>query len=97
MFKLATLVSDASQAATFKERAEQMTTRLTQACFETSPEAWGLLRDSSYNVPANRAVEQFMPFGDYYYLESLVTISGMISGKSVDFWGKASLRDSQQG
>lgn len=93
MFKLATLVKDAAQAATFKGRAEKMTTRLTEACFETSPEAWGLLRDSSYSVPANRAVEQFMPFGDYYYLESLVTMSG----QPVDFWGKTSLSDSKQG
>ena len=93
MFKLATLVSDTSLAATFKRRAEQMTTRLTEACCETSAEAWGLLRDSSYNVPANRAVEQFMPFGDYYYLESLVTMSG----KPVDFWGKASLGTNAQG
>ncbi len=87
MFKLATLVKDEALAASFKRRAEQMTVRLTQACFETSSETWGLLRDSSYNVPANRAVEQFMPFGDYYYLESLV----IMAGKSIDFWGKASL------
>ncbi|MBZ0286686.1 MAG: glycoside hydrolase family 88 protein [Anaerolineae bacterium] len=87
MFKLATLVKDAARAATLKERAQKMTARLTEACFETSPDAWGLLRDSSYNVPANRAVEQFMPFGDYYYLESLVAMSGRV----VDFWGKASL------
>jgi unsaturated chondroitin disaccharide hydrolase len=93
MFKLAALVKEAAKAVTFKERAEQMTTRLTEACFETSPEAWGLLRDSSYNVPANRAVEQFMPFGDYYYLESLVTMSG----KLVDFWGKGSLDTNAQG
>ncbi len=88
MFKLATIVQDAALATGFKTHAEQMTRSLTQSCFETSPEAWGLLRDSSYNVAANRAVEQFMPFGDYYYLESLV----MMSGKTVDFWGKASLR-----
>jgi unsaturated chondroitin disaccharide hydrolase len=87
MFKLAMLVKDESLAASFKERAEQMTLRLTESCFEPSSEAWGLLRNSSYNVPANRAVEQFMPFGDYYYLESLV----MMAGKSIDFWGKASL------
>lgn len=87
MFKLMTLVSDPKLAATFKDRAERITTRLTEACFETAPDAWGLLRDSSYNVPANRAVEQFMPFGDYYYLESLVAMSG----KTIDFWGKASL------
>jgi hypothetical protein len=70
-----------------------MVTRLTEACFEPSPEAQGLLRDSSYNVPNNRAVEQFMPFGDYYYLESLVTMSG----KPIDFWGKASLDSTTQG
>ena len=29
-----------------------------------------------------------MPFGDYYYLESLVALSG----KPMDFWGKASLK-----
>jgi hypothetical protein len=50
MFKLATLVKDESLAATFKERAEQMTLCLTESCIETSHDAWGLLRDSSYNV-----------------------------------------------
>ncbi|MBX3082347.1 MAG: glycoside hydrolase family 88 protein [Anaerolineae bacterium] len=87
MFKLATLVSDSALAASFRERAEKLTLRLTEACFETAPDAQGLLRDSSYNVKNGNAVEQFMPFGDYYYLESLVTMAG----KPIDFWGKASL------
>jgi unsaturated chondroitin disaccharide hydrolase len=88
MFKLATLVPDAAQAASFTRRAEQITERLTQACFESALEAEGILRDSSYNVNQNRAVEQFMPFGDYYFLESLVTASG----KGIDFWGTGSLK-----
>ena len=61
--------------------------RLAEACFETATEAQGLLRASSYSIPANRAVEQFMPFGDYYFLESLLTLKGQVN----DFWGKASL------
>lgn len=91
MFKLATLVDDAARSSTLKQRAETLTMRLTEACFETSPEAQGLLRDATYNANTNHAVEQFMPFGDYFYLESLVTMSG----KTLDFWGKANL--SQQG
>ncbi len=91
MFRLAALVEDAA-AAQFRERAEQMTRRLTEACFETAPEAQGLLRDASYNVKTNTAVEQYMPFGDYFYLESLVTMSG----RRLDFWGKADLNDSLQ-
>jgi unsaturated chondroitin disaccharide hydrolase len=87
MFKLAALVPDAAQAASFQQRAETITGRLITACFETTPEAEGILRDSSYNVAQNRAVEQFMPFGDYYFLESLVTASG----KGIDFWGTGSL------
>jgi unsaturated chondroitin disaccharide hydrolase len=93
MFKLAELVSDASLAATLKERAERITARLTEACFETAPEAHGLLRDSTYNYNNNNAVEQFMPFGDYYYLESLVKMSD----KAIDFWGTASLNTTQGG
>ena len=88
MFKLATLVDDAAQAASFRQRAEEITRRLTEACFETAHGAQGLLRDATYNANTNHAVEQFMPFGDYYFLESLV----MMSGKAVDFWGTASLR-----
>ena len=90
MFKLASLVKDAEQAASFRQRAAQITTRLTEACFETAAEAQGMLRDSSYNVNNNSAVEQFMPFGDYFYLESLVNMSG----QPVDFWGTATLRES---
>ena len=70
--------------ATLRDRAERITLRLAEACFECAPEAHGLLRDSSYSVPANRAVEQFMPFGDYYFFESLLTLTGQV----VDFWGK---------
>lgn len=87
MFKLAELVEDTALAATLKDRAERITARLTEACFETAPEAHGLLRDSTYNYNSNNAVEQFMPFGDYYYLESLVKMSD----KAIDFWGTASL------
>lgn len=93
MFKLATLVDDPAHAAAFRERGAQITQRLTEACFETAEEAQGLLRDSTYNVNRNSAVEQFMPFGDYFYLESLVTLSG----KPVDFWGTASLGSTEQG
>jgi unsaturated chondroitin disaccharide hydrolase len=88
MFKLATLVDNPAQAASFRQRAEAITNRLTDTCFESAHEAQGLLRDSSYNVNHNNAVEQFMPFGDYYFLESLVTMSG----KPVDFWGTADLK-----
>ncbi len=84
MMKLATLVDDPALSASLQERAQRMVARLTEACFEESPEAQGLLRDSSYNVSANRAVEQFMPFGDYFYLEALTKLSGV----EVDFWGK---------
>ncbi len=89
MFRLAALIDDAEESIRWRQRAEQITTRLTDACFETVPEAQGLLRDLSYNVSANRAVEQFMPFGDYFYLESLVNMGGNVP----DFWGKASLNE----
>jgi hypothetical protein len=87
MFKLASLLDDKAQAAIYKERAERIITRLTEACFETSSDAQGLLRDSTYNYNSNSAVEQFMPFGDYYYLEGLV----LMSDKPLDLWGTASL------
>lgn len=83
MFKIASLLEDASLSKSFRQRAES----LTGACFETAPGAQGLLRDASYNVNSNQAVEQFMPFGDYYVLESLATMSG----RGIDFWGTASL------
>lgn len=94
MFRLAALVSDFTLSARFRQRAEQITARLTDACFASTPDAQGLLRDASYNVNTSAAVEQYMPFGDYFYLESLATVSG----KAPDFWGTASLAGrSQQG
>ena len=87
MFKLATLIQEPALADTLKGQAAQLLSGLTESCFETEPTAHGLLRDASYNVNANRAVEQFMPFGDYFFLESLVLISGTMA----DFWGKANL------
>ncbi len=68
----------------WQERAERLIARLSEVCFEPSPQAEGLLRDSSYNVNAGRGVEQFMPFGDYFYLEGLAKLSGL----EIDFWGK---------
>jgi unsaturated chondroitin disaccharide hydrolase len=87
MFKLAALIEDTTLAATFRQRAEDLTARLTAACFETNPHGQGLLRDSTYNCNTNTAVEQYMPFGDYFYLESLA----MLSGSNPDFWGTARL------
>jgi unsaturated chondroitin disaccharide hydrolase len=84
MFKLAELVDDAALLVTLKERAERLLTRLAEECFEPSPEAQGLLRDSTYNYNSNSGVEQFMPFGDYYFLEGLMRLDG----SGVDFWGK---------
>ena len=45
LFKLAQIVDDPLLAKVYHERAERITTRLTEACFETAPEAQGLLRD----------------------------------------------------
>lgn len=87
MFKIAALVGDGALAQEFRRRAAAIVSRLTAACFETSPEAQGLLRDSTYNLNRNSAVEEYMPFGDYFYLESLVTMSD----KPIDLWGTASL------
>jgi unsaturated chondroitin disaccharide hydrolase len=84
MFKLAELVKDPAQAASFRERAGRMMARLSEACFETSSEALGLLRDSTYNYNNGSGVEQFMPFGDYYFLEGLMKSDNT----APDFWGK---------
>jgi unsaturated chondroitin disaccharide hydrolase len=84
MLKLADLSPDKVAADSLRERAQRLMLRLTEACFETAPEAQGLLRDSSYNVNTNAGVEQFMPFGDYYYLEGLLKLTH----PQVDFWGK---------
>lgn len=84
MFKLAELVDDPTLSATLNQRAERLIVRLAEACFETSPEAQGLLRDSTYNYNSNSGVEQFMPFGDYYFLEGLMRLGG----SGIDFWGK---------
>jgi unsaturated chondroitin disaccharide hydrolase len=84
MFKLAEVVDDPSLSATLKDRAEKLLVRLAEACFEPSPAAQGLLRDSTYNYNSNSGVEQFMPFGDYYFLEGLMRLDGA----GVDFWGK---------
>lgn len=84
MFKLAMLVKDSAFSSSLKERAQRLIMYLTETCFETAPEAHGLLRDASYNVNASQAVEQFMPFGDYFYLESLTRLGNV----QVDFWGQ---------
>jgi unsaturated chondroitin disaccharide hydrolase len=56
---------------------------LISHCFETQPEAQGLLRDGTYHAHKGWGVEEFFICGDYFFLEALLAAQG----NAPDFWG----------
>jgi unsaturated chondroitin disaccharide hydrolase len=67
----------------FHSAALALLDSLMTRCFETRPEAQGLLRHGALHVPKGRGVDGYLIFGDYFFLEALLALEG----KAPDFWG----------
>jgi unsaturated chondroitin disaccharide hydrolase len=67
----------------FHGSARALLNSLMRRCFETRPEAQGLLRHGALHVPKGRGVDAYLIFGDYFFLEALLALEG----KAPDFWG----------
>jgi unsaturated chondroitin disaccharide hydrolase len=80
--RLARLV-DGAERDEFHRSALALLTALVTNCFETKPDAQGLLRDGTYHAHKSWGLETYFICGDYFFLEALLALEG----KAPDFWG----------
>jgi rhamnogalacturonyl hydrolase YesR len=87
MLRLATMV-DGAERDEFHRSAISLLSSLVLNCFETRPDAQGLLRDGTYHAHKGWGVGACFICGDYYFLEALLTAQG----NAPDFWGAGDSR-----
>ncbi|MEM7799737.1 MAG: glycoside hydrolase family 88 protein [Chloroflexota bacterium] len=80
LFRLAQL----TQESRYLRQAEALLTALIDHCFEFSAEGEGLLKHGALHIPKGWAPDDYLIFGDYFFLEALLTAEG----KNPDFWGQ---------
>ena len=68
--------------------AEALIAALVDHCLETDPAGQGLLKHGALHVPKGWAPDDYLIFGDYFFLEALLTLEG----KNPDFWGPTKRR-----
>jgi unsaturated chondroitin disaccharide hydrolase len=82
MLRLARLAGQ-GQGSRYHREARRLLDSLVAHCFETEPQAQGLLRDGTYNANKGWGVEAYFVCGDYFFVEALLALEG----KAPDFWG----------
>ena len=85
LLRLARLVAGAERDE-FHQSALAVLDALIANCFETRPEAQGLLRDGTYHAHKGWGVEAYFICGDYFFLETLLALDD----RAPDFWGPGS-------
>lgn len=63
--------------------AHQLIDALHATCYVPQGEGDGLLQHGCLHAPKGWAVDNYLIFGDYFFLESLL----MLAGQAPDFWG----------
>jgi unsaturated chondroitin disaccharide hydrolase len=82
MLRLARL-SDERNGGEFLSSALALLNSLVDRCFETQPEAQGLLRHGTYHALKELGVDAYFICGDYFFLEALLALEK----KTPDLWG----------
>ena len=67
----------------YKEQAKMLLQALLDCCLETDANAQGLLKHGALHIPKGWAPDDYLIFGDYFFLEALLTLAG----NNPDFWG----------
>lgn len=67
----------------YKEQAIRLIEALLEHCLETAAEGQGLLKHGSLHIPKGWAPDDYLIFGDYFFLEALLTLEN----RNPDFWG----------
>jgi unsaturated chondroitin disaccharide hydrolase len=68
----------------YRIQAETLLHALIRDCMEPDPDRPGLLRHSAQHVPHGHTPDGYTIFGDYFFLEALLTATD----SPPDFWGK---------
>ncbi|MEZ4589795.1 MAG: glycoside hydrolase family 88 protein [Chloroflexota bacterium] len=79
MLRIAALDGDAQM----RQQAESLVAGLLQTCLEDDPQAQGLLQHGALHIPKMWAPDAYLIFGDYFFLEALLTLTN----NAPDFWG----------
>lgn len=79
LLRIAQLSGDHS----FHQQGSQLIEALIEHCLETNPAGQGLLRHGALHIPKGWAPDDYLIFGDYFFMEALLTLAG----KNPDFWG----------
>lgn len=67
----------------FRRQAEQIVEGLLMTCLEEDAQGQGLLKHGALHVPKDWAPDAYLIFGDYFFLEAMLTLTG----QAPDFWG----------
>jgi unsaturated chondroitin disaccharide hydrolase len=67
----------------YHQHAETLVNTLIDECLETEANRQGILKHGAQHVPEGHTPDGYLIFGDYFFLEALLTLSH----RSLDFWG----------
>ncbi|MCA9981575.1 MAG: glycoside hydrolase family 88 protein [Anaerolineales bacterium] len=79
LLRLAELTGEAR----YRAQAQTLVDALLARCLERDPAGQGLLKHGALHIPKGWAPDDYLIFGDYFFLEALLTLAGT----AVDFWG----------
>lgn len=65
------------------QNALQLVDALLNHCLETDPAGEGLLKHGALHIPKGWAPDEYLIFGDYFFLEALL----ILNETAADFWG----------
>lgn len=77
------LIAQLSSDSAYHEQGVQLIDALVAHCFETHPNGQGLIKHGALHIPKGWAQDDYLIFGDYFFMEALLTLTG----KNPDFWG----------
>ncbi len=73
---------DPDNAAEYKAYAQRLFDGLAEHCWDTRPDAQGLLLHGASHVPKRLWMDSYLIYGDFFMLEALL----MLTGNHVDLW-----------
>ncbi|GAB3753385.1 glycoside hydrolase family 88 protein [Spirosoma pomorum] len=83
LLELSTFVNDKAKAATYRAKAEQMLESLSSANYQSRQINDAFLLHSTGHKPNNGEVDASINYADYYYIEALLRLKKLKTGKPV--------------
>jgi len=80
LLRIANLTNDAEMQAA----GERLLAALMTRCLETDAAGQGLLKHGALHIPKGWVPDGYLIFGDYFFLEALLTVEG----SAPDLWGQ---------